>query len=176
MRDTQRDAQFLYRFEALLEFVPIGIVPEGLRMANSFDGIVTEGVFEGARVQGTDHLLVRRDGVSIIDAQKTISRGGVHTWEHVIGYCLPPAGLDVPPLEMMLDPDFAWPDIPFPVLASSTFRTADPGLEYLNRVVSHIEGWANFATGGLAIETWQAQHSGTIALPAPGWPGQLRRA
>jgi hypothetical protein len=73
----------------------------------------------------------------------------------------------------MLEPDFTWPDIPFPILASSTFRTADPGLEYLNRVVTRIEGLANFATGGLAIETWQAEHSGMVALPSRRWAGQV---
>jgi hypothetical protein len=160
----RREGQFLYRFEAQLDFLPIGIVPEGLRMANAFEGKATEGVFAGARVWGIDHLLVRRDCVSVIDAQKTISLGDRHHYEHVHGYCIPPAGMEVPPLERILAPGFAWPDIPFPILASSTFRTSDPSLAYLNRAVTRIEGWANFATGALVIETWLMEHSGRVAL------------
>jgi hypothetical protein len=163
--EERRGEEFLYRFEAQLTFQPLGIVPEGLRMANSFEGVVTQGVYESARIWGIDHLLVRRDGVSVIDAQKAISLGDRHIYEHVHGYCLPPAGMEVPPLEATLDPGFAWPDVPFPIVASSTFRTADPALAYLNRAVSRIEGWASFATGSLVIETWLMPHSGRVAMP-----------
>jgi hypothetical protein len=143
----------LYRFAAQLSFAPLGIVPEGLRMANSFEGTVTDGILEGGRVWGVDHLLVRRDGVAVIDAQKAISLGDRHVYEHVHGYCLPPEGMDVPPLEVMVAPGFNWPDIEFPIIGASTFRSALPELAYLNRSVAGISGAANFATGFLTIET-----------------------
>jgi len=163
-RGTSQPDTLLYRFEAQLEFVPIGIVAEGLRMANPFEGRVTEGVFEGARVWGIDHLLVRSDGVSVIDAQKTISLGDRHVYEHLHGYCLPPEGIDMPPLETMLSPGFQWPDIPFPVFGASTFRTAWPGFAHLNRAVARVDGWASFATGRLAVDTRILSHAAPAEL------------
>jgi hypothetical protein len=153
----------LYRFEAELTITPLGIMPEGLRMANSFEGRVTEGILEGARVWGIDHLLLRRDGVSVIDAQKTISLGDRHLYEHVHGYCLPPDGLEVPPLEVLLTPGFRWPDVEFPVIGASTFRCAVPELEFLNRAVAAITGSASFVTGALIIETRLLQPQGRPA-------------
>jgi hypothetical protein len=159
-------APLLYRFEAQLEVTPIGLVPEGIRMANSFEGRVTRGIMEGARVWGIDHLLLRSDGVAIIDAQKTISRGDTHLYEHVRGYGLPPQGLDMPPLVALLEPSFQWPDVLFPVVGFSTFRAGTPELEYLNRTVSRIDGWFNFATGGLAVETRPISHATNVSGPA----------
>lgn len=157
----------LYRFEAELTVTPLGVVPEGLRMANAFEGRVTYGLLEGARVWGIDHLLLRFDGVAVIDAQKTLSRGDVHVFEHVHGYGYPPAGLQLPPLEKLLDPAFEWPDALFPVLGASTFRAAARDLSYLNREVARIDGWFNFATGGLAIETRLIRHASRVEGPKP---------
>lgn len=168
IRPTLRQAQpILYRFEAKLEVNPIGIVPEGFRMANAFEGRVTHGMLEGARVWGIDHLLLRTDGVAIIDAQKTISGGGVHVYEHVRGYGLPPLGITLPPLEELLEPGFEWPDVQFPVLGASTFRAAAPEHEALNRALARVDGWFNFSTGGLAIETRLLPHDDRVA-PASG--------
>lgn len=155
----------LYRFEARLEVTPIGIVPEGLRMANAFEGRITEGMMQDARVWGIDHLLLRRDGVAVIDAPKTLSLGDIHIHEHVRGYGLPPHGLELPPLEALLDPKFVWPDVLFPVLASSTFRTAVPDLAYLNQALTRIDGWFSFATGSLAVETRLITHAAGVPGP-----------
>lgn len=161
------DGHLLFRFEAELNVIPIGVTPEGLRMANSYEGRVTEGDFNGARVWGTDHLLLRRDGVCVIDAQTILSQtADVHVYEHVLGYCLPPAGLRIPSLETLLEPGFEWPDADFPIVASSTFRAAAPQFEYLNSATARIDGWANFATGGLAIETRLVTHD--AGAPRPG--------
>lgn len=156
----------LYRFEAQLEVTPIGLVPEGIRMANAFEGRVTRGIMEGARVWGIDHLLLRSDGVAVIDAQKAISQGDTHLYEHVRGYGLPPQGLQMPPLETLLDPSFEWPDVLFPILGSSTFRAAAPELQYLNRAISRIDGWFSFATGSLVIETRLMSHETSVAGPS----------
>lgn len=163
--ETKSAAPFLYRFEAKLDVLPIGPVPEGIRMANAFEGVVTQGLLEGARVWGIDHLLLRADGVAVIDAQKTISRGSTHLYEHVRGYGLPPEGMALPPVEVMLDPAFEWPDVLFPVLGSSTFRAADPELAYLSSVVARVDGWFSFATGSLAIETRLLTHERAVAGP-----------
>jgi hypothetical protein len=164
-RQTQET--LLFQFQAQLNVLPIGIVPEGLRMANSYEGIVTDGeIPTGARVWGNDHLLLRSDGVCVIDAQTTISQvDGVHIYEEVHGYCLPPEGMQVPPLEVLLEPGFEWPDVDFPIVGFSTFRAAAPQYAYLNGVTARIDGWANFKTGGLAIETRAVSHDASAVRP-----------
>lgn len=162
-RTAALDRPLLYRFEATIATVPIGIVPEGLRIALSFEGRVTHGLLEGARVSGVDPLLIRRDGVGIIDAPKTISGGDVHVYEHVRGYCSPPKGLTMPPLEAVLEPGFAWPDVPFPVLGFSIFRAGVPELAFLNDALATIEGYANFVTKRLVVETRLFEHGGLRA-------------
>ncbi len=156
------DEPLLYEFEAQLDVVPIGLVPEGIRMANSFEGRVRRGILEGARVWGIDHFVLRNDGVGLIDAQKTISRDDVHLFEHVRGYCLPPADLPMPPLEALLAPDFEWPDIPFAIQGFSSFRAAAPELRHLNRALAAIDGWASFATGALVVQTRLLPHRGLV--------------
>jgi hypothetical protein len=164
---TSDPGHLIFRFAAKLNVLPIGITPEGLRMANTYEGTVTDGDFEGARIWGTDHLLLRRDGVCVIDAQTLISQGSdIHVYEHVHGYCLPPEGMQVPPLEMLVEPGFEWPDVDFPIVGFSTFSAAAPEYEYLNDATARIDGWANFATGGLAIDTRLVTHDAEAPRPA----------
>lgn len=167
--DTSRassDADLIFRFQAQLNVVPVGLTPEGLRMANAYEGAVTAGRLRGARVWGTDHLLLRSDGVCVIDAQTMLSQSAnSHVYEHVYGYCLPPDGLQVPPLEELLEPGFEWPNVDFPIVAFSTFRAGTRELEYLNSLTARIDGWANFATGGLAIDTRLVQHDARVPKP-----------
>lgn len=157
----------LFRFNAQLNVLPIGIVPEGLRMANRYEGSVNEGAIPaGSTVWGIDHLLLRSDGVCVIDAQTTISLpDGTNIYEQVHGYCLPPEGMPVPPLEVLTQPGFEWPDVDFPIVGASTFRAADPRYAYLNRTTARIDGWANFKTGGLAVDTRAVQHDSTAPRP-----------
>jgi hypothetical protein len=166
-RTSSPDADLIFRFEARLNVVPIGLTPEGLRMANTYEGTVTAGELLGSRVSGTDHLLLRSDGVCVIDAQTMLSQDeNTHVYEHVYGYCLPPYGLQIPPLEKLLEPGFEWPDVDFPVVAFSTFRAGAPELAYLNSITARIDGWANFATGGLAIDTRLVAHDVGVLRPA----------
>lgn len=171
----------LYRFEAHLDIVPIGLVPEGLRMANSFEGEVTEGLLRGARVWGIDHLLLRFDGIAIIDAQKTISLDNTHLHEHVHGYGLPPTGAPLPPVEELLRPDFVWPDATCAVLGTSTFRASGPKLQHLNAAVCRVDGWFNFASGALGVETRLLEHLKQVepppcfTSPLSGSPPEARR-
>ena len=157
-----RHGELLYRFEARLEIVPLGLVAEGIRMANPFEGRVTDGALAGARVQGVDHLVLRPDGVALVDVQKTVALGDRRWYEHVRGYGLPPDGLEVPPLPVLLDPAFRWPDVLFPVLAFTTFSTADPALAHLNRAIGRVDGWFSFATGRLAVETRLVRHDADV--------------
>lgn len=149
----------LYRFEARIRPSVVGPVPEGLRITIPFDGTVVEGDltdagFLGARVRGIDHFLLRSDGVGIIDAPKTLTAtDGRQIFEHVRAYCLPPEGLELPPLEVLAAPGFQWPDRFFPIHGFSTFRVADPDLAFLNRAQARMDGAGNFATGRLEIVT-----------------------
>lgn len=150
--------RLLYRFEARLDPTPVGLVPEGLRLTIGFEGEITGGElaglgFAGARVWGIDHLLLRTDGVGVVDAPKTIAAGERRLFEHVQAYCLPPAGVALPPLPELLAPDFRWPDLRFPIHGTSTFRTGLSELRNLNRAVARVDGWGNFASRHLVIET-----------------------
>lgn len=143
----------LYRFEAQLELNVIGVVPEGLRMANRFEGRISSGLLCGARVWGIDHFVIRRDGIGLIQAEKTLSLGGLHLYEHVQAYCYPPSGLVLPALDAFTSSGFAWPDVHFPMQGFSTFRSAHPEYAYLNRALARVHGAGNFHTGALRIET-----------------------
>lgn len=171
---VERLPPVLYRFDAKLSVQPLGVVPEGLRMANAFEGEVTSGMMRGARVSGIDHLLLRTDGVAIIDAQKLISLGDIHVYEKVDGYGLPPNGLQLPPLDDLLAPGFEWPDLLFPVTGSSRFRASHPDYRYLNQVVARIDGWFSFTSGALAVETRIIHHFS--AVPAPRTSPRLSSA
>ena len=68
--------------------------------------------------------------------------------------CTPPEGLELPPLAKLLEPDFSWPDLAFPILGYSLFRAGAGELEYLNHAIAQVEGRANFASGALDISTF----------------------
>lgn len=131
---------------------PVGVLPEGLRMASRFEGTVSEGPLAGARVWGIDQFLMRPDGVGILDAPETFSRGAVHVIGQVRGYALPPEGMPIPPLRDVLDPSFAWPEQPFRITGAVTFRAAPSALDWMNRTIAVITGNVNLGTGRLEIE------------------------
>ena len=57
-----------YAFEAeMTRVVPIGLVPEGLRLNAYYQGRITEGPLTGDTVDGVDYFLLRRDGVGVLD-------------------------------------------------------------------------------------------------------------
>lgn len=154
---TRPPGRMLYQFEGrLTEINPVGLFPEGLRLANKFEGTVTNGPLSGARVWGIDHFLVRPDGVGVLDAPETFSRGDLHVVGQVRGYALPPEGAPVPSLEAMLDPEFVWPDVPFRLLGSVLFRAAPPELEWMNRTVAVITGEVTMSSGRLVVEAHAA--------------------
>lgn len=167
---SRSDFQPLYRFEAQLDPTPIGLTPEGLRITLGFDGRITGGKladagFDGARVWGIDHYLLRPDGVGVIDAPKTVSTGERSFFEHVRAYTLPPAGLELPPLEALVEPGFRWPDVFFAIQGFSTFRAGTSDLRHLDRALARIDGWGNFSTGRFSVETRLLAHAGEVGLP-----------
>jgi hypothetical protein len=151
--DRPAAGELIYRFEGQLgEMRPIGLFPEGIRFHNDFDARVVAGPFEGGRIFGLDQFLLRPDGVGVIDAPEVIEWGTSRVSVRVRGYVVPPPGLPVPPLEVVAAPDFEFPDVPFRVTGSATFRTAVPGLAGLNRTIAVVEGTVSLATGRLEVE------------------------
>jgi hypothetical protein len=138
------DSDHLYRFEAAFtDLVPIGLVPEGLRLDAHFAGSVVDGDFAGAGVRGIDYLLFRSDGVGVLDVYEVLAteRGSVSV--RAGGYLVPPPEFELPPTEVLLSPEFQWPDVSLPFHGFALFRTGAVGLEWLNRTVAAFEGEAN---------------------------------
>ena len=146
--------ELLYRFEAsITETVPVGLVPEGIRLDVHFEGQVTAGALVGARLRGIDYLLLRGDGVGVIDVYETIDAGdGRVVSARAQGYVVPPEGVELPPPEVLLSPDFTWPDLPLPLHGFALYRTGAPDLAHLNRTVASFHGHVNVARAQLVVE------------------------
>lgn len=140
-----------YAFQAQLNRIaPIGLVPEGLRIDVGFGGAMTEGDLAGSSIEGVDYLLIRRDGVAVIDARELVVAGdGAAMSVHAEGYIVPP--FEMPPLEALLEPDFAWPDVDLPLHGSARLQSSAPGLAAVNHLVYGFNGSVNMATGSLIV-------------------------
>lgn len=150
--ECERGASMLnYAFQAQVNRIaPIGLVPEGLRIDVGFAGAMTDGDLAGSSIEGVDYLLIRPDGVAVIDARELVVAGdGAATSVHAEGYIVPP--FDMPPLEALLDPDFAWPDVDLPIHGSARLQSAAPALAAVNRRVYGFNGSVNMATGSLTV-------------------------
>ncbi len=157
--------ELLYHFDAALtEIVPIGLVPEGVRLDVHFEGAVTEGVLAGTHVRGVDYLLLRADGVGVIDAYEAITADdGRALSAHARGYIVPPPGVEMPPPEVLLDPDFRWPDAPLPMHGFVLYRTGAASWQELNSTAAAFEGSANVGAGALIV-TAQAPLRSPVAI------------
>jgi len=150
----EKNMEPLYRFEAsLTKVVPVGLVPEGVRLDVHFDGQVTAGAFVGAHVSGIDYLLLRGDGVGVIDAYEILDAGdGRVVSAHAQGYVVPPDGVELPPPNVLLSPDFVWPDLPLPLHGFALYRTGASDLAHLNRIAASFQGHVNVGRGQLVVE------------------------
>lgn len=163
---AHRDDDLLYRLEArFTEVLPIGPVPEGFRMHNSFAGSITAGDLAGATVEGVDYFRIRSDGVGIVDGHELMTFRGDLVAVRITGYILPPPGLPQPSPEQLLDPNFSWPDAPFAIGVAATFETAAPALAHLNQMIVSHTGEANMASGTLVVD------ARPIAAPAGSGAG-----
>lgn len=92
------DVAHLYRFEAAFtELVPIGFVPEGLRLDAHYRGSVVDGDLTGAGVRGIDYLLFRPDGIGVLDVHGTVTTDRGCIAVRAGDYLLPPAEFELPP-------------------------------------------------------------------------------
>ncbi len=140
-----------YAFEATMtRVVPIGLVPEGLRLNAYYQGKITDGPLTGDTVDGVDYLLLRRDGVGVIDVRQVFSgEGGRTVATEVHGYIAAP--VPMPPLEEVADPAFVWPDVDLPMHGAVDLRTAAPDLQAINATVFGFTGTVNVARGELRV-------------------------
>jgi hypothetical protein len=144
----------LYRFEGeLTGIAPIGVTHAGARMDASFAADVVAGELAGGRLRGVDYFTLRPDGVGVVDARFAIEapEGVVHC--HARGYVTAPPGAPALPLEAVLSPGFAWPDVDLAITEFALCETGAPALAHLNRTVAAARGAVNMATGRLVVES-----------------------
>lgn len=155
----------VFEFHAqVTAIVPIGIVPEGLRLDGHVDGRVTAGPLSGARITGVDYLLLRTDGVGVVNAREVITTGdGRAVAVHATGYVVPPFPL--PPFSEILDPAFTWPDADLPMHGSTVMQSGDLDLAPVNRTVY---GWTGTANMGLGEVRVAARSLAVASLSLPG--------
>lgn len=154
----------LFRMEGrLTDLHIVGVLPEGLRMHNDFEGTIVVGEPAGALVRGIDEFVIRPDGVGVVDAREVVTSSVGSLAADVFGYAHPPEGMQMPPLDVLLDPGFTWPDVRFTIQCGAIYHASAPELAELDRtVVVHI-GWVNMATRELVIEGYR----GTALAPRP---------
>jgi len=132
------------------DMVPIGLTPAGFRMDVSFAGTLTEGELAGSELRGTDYLLLRHDGIGVIDAHEVIvvkgGAGAVHA--HAMGYITPPFAM--PPLDALLDPGFSWPDVDLPMHGAVRLESGEKASP-VNSIMYSFTGAVNVAQGKLRV-------------------------
>ncbi len=143
----------LYRFEAeLLPPAPIGPISTGIRTDFEFRGELVAGELAGGRGWGSEYLLLRPDGVGMIDARDTFEIPGGYLHAQAKGFVLLPDGVVPPTLEEMTAPDFEPADVRMLIHGYALCQTAVPEYEHLNRTLVKIDGWVNNATRELVFE------------------------
>lgn len=137
-----------YAAEATVtEVVPVGRVRDGVRVDVWFEGIVVDGKLAGGDVRGIDYLLLRPDGVGVVDLRETVHLpGGSTVTISATGYVV--GGVDpLPADDDVLDPGFAWPGVDLPMHGSAMARAALPGLAWMNRTMLSFAGSYNLGMG-----------------------------
>lgn len=146
-----------YAFSAqVTRMSPVGLVAEGLRLDVGFAGSVTAGPLTGHRIEGVDYLLIRPDGIGVIDVRELITGPAdapgateVVLAAHAQGYVVPP--FPMPPLADLLDPSFSWPDLGLPLHGSVRLQSAAPLLSDVNHTVFAFTGTVNMSSGTLLV-------------------------
>jgi hypothetical protein len=109
------------------------------------------GPLAGAIVRGVDYLLIRPDGVTVLDVRETITTatgrciavrahgyGSVRSEPQTGADAVPPRGEKV-----------AWPDASGPLLGVAICQTTDPEFLWMNEAILVFNGTANLGTGKL---------------------------
>ncbi|MGH3548443.1 MAG: hypothetical protein ACRDQU_10105 [Pseudonocardiaceae bacterium] len=114
-----------YAFQAEVTRIrTVGLTARGLRLDLGLTGSVTEGRLTGCTVEIIDFLLIRPDGVGVIDARDLISDGDrVIAAIQAEGYIVPP--FPMPELSVLADPNFQWPDVDLPLHGAHFWETSE---------------------------------------------------
>jgi hypothetical protein len=88
----------------------------------------------------------------VLDVREVLARDGDRIEVEAGGYLIPPDGFALPSPEVMLAPEFTWPEVELPLYGFATFRTATDDWDELNRTVGIFNGIANPGAGTLVIE------------------------
>lgn len=145
--------RLLYRFDGTFDrIVPIGPVADGFRLEGHFGGTLTDGELAGALLIGVDHFRIRHDGIGVVRAHEVVTAGDDVVAVELHGLLLPPPGIEPPTPADIVQPGFAWPELPYSIHVSATFETASPRLAELNRTVVAHTGTVGFATGQLHVD------------------------
>lgn len=129
---------------------PIGVVAEGLRVNVGFSGPIGPEPLEGMTLEGTCYLLIRPDGVAVVDAREVVlGDDGVAASIQAGGYIVPP--MELPELAVLAEPSFVWPDIDMSMHGWTRPQTSRPELAAMNRSVYAFTGTVNMATGALNV-------------------------
>ena len=155
-----------YAFQAqLTRLSPVGVVAEGLRIDVGFAGTMTAGPWAGSAIEGIDYLLIRPDGVAVIDARELVSgeRGPVAA-VHAEGYIVPP--FPMPSLGELLDPSFTWPDVDLPLHGSARVQASGSESTAASRTVFGFSGSVNMSRGSLTVaaDALPGGHAGAARL------------
>ncbi len=125
--------------------VIVGLVPEGIRLDIELSGEFEEGVFAGATGTWTNYLLIRRDGVRVMDvrgyAEAPDGTRVVWTMKGFFGEPSPPP-LEAR-IEAMLDPEFEYPDVDLRLHGAAWFQTMAPEYAFVNHTVFSFDGIVN---------------------------------
>jgi hypothetical protein len=140
-----------YAFQAEVTRIrTIGITARGLRFDVSLTGRVTEGRLTGCTVEIVCYLLIRPDGVAVVDARDLVSDGDrVIAALRAEGYIVAP--FPMPELSVLRDPAFQWPDVDLPMHGAHFWETSRKDLSIAAATVYGFAGSVNMATGVLKI-------------------------
>jgi hypothetical protein len=103
-------------------------------------------------VRGIDYLLLRADGVGVIDVRAAFVADEGHVEARAQGYLVAPDDVELPPPDAILAPGFTWPDVELPIREFALLRTGVAEWQDLNATVAAIEGSVNPGTGRLVLE------------------------
>ena len=131
----------------------VGLVAEGIRMEVHLSGEFTEGLFAGATAEWTNHMVIRRDGVRLMDvrgyAETPDGTRLVWTMKGYLGEPSPPP-LEVR-IEAMLDPEFQYPDGDVMFHGAAWFETMAPEFAFVNHTVFSFTGAVNPRDGDTRV-------------------------
>lgn len=146
--------ELLFSYEVGLRMPPevIGEVPEGIRVNFYLTGGSVSGERLAGRVEaaGADWLLIRRDGIGVVDVRATLTTAdGAAVYTHYTGIL--DAGEDgyAAFLEGRLPPQL-------PIRTAPRFHTAHAKYRWLNRLQCYSVGTVDLAAARVSYDVYGA--------------------